>query len=68
MADPITALTAISLVGNITQFIGQALKVVAKGHEAYANPSGYIEENLNIEQTARDLRESSQKVPSGLSQ
>ena len=67
MADPITALTAIGLAGNVVQFVDYALKIVCKGSEAYNSVSGVTNENLGIERVTSELRASVEKLSSSLS-
>jgi len=46
MLDPITAL---SVVGNITQFIDFGLKATSKAREIYHSTDGVLEENIDLE-------------------
>ncbi|KAI2603753.1 hypothetical protein GGR54DRAFT_644494 [Hypoxylon sp. NC1633] len=50
--DPFTAL---SLAGNIVQFLGFAGSILSKSHELYASPSGVLAENADIGLVTNDL-------------
>ena len=68
MADPITALSAIGLAGNVAQFVEFALKIVAKGNEAYKDINGVSDENSNIDKVTRELCTTSRKLSDSLSE
>ena len=67
MADPITALAAIGLAGNVAQFVEQSLRIVSKGRETYNSVNGVTEEHVNIEEVTSALQTSSQKLSLSLS-
>jgi hypothetical protein len=54
MLDPLTAL---SLAGNIIQFIDFSTKLVAKGHELYNSADGASIGNAELEVIAKDLQD-----------
>lgn len=66
MADPLTALAAISLAGNVAQFVDYALKVVSKRKEAYRSVDGVTDENSDIERVTGELLASSRKLSGSL--
>lgn len=66
MADPITALTAISLAGNVAQFVDYALKIVSKGKEAYKSVDGVTDKNSDIERVTDELLASSKRLSGSL--
>ena len=64
MGDPISAITALGLAGNIAQFCKYAAKIVSKGNKIYRNAEGAFKENDNLETVSRRL----QNVTTSLSQ
>ena len=56
MVDPITAITAIGLAGNIAQFCQYAGMIVSKGNKIYKNVDGAFRENDDLEAVSRKLR------------
>ena len=54
MLDPLTAL---SLAGNIIQFVDFGTKVLAKGHELYKSTAGASIDHTELETIAKDLQE-----------
>ena len=54
MLDPLTAL---SVAGNIVQFIDFSTKLIAKGHELYNSVDGATVGNAELEVIARDLQD-----------
>lgn len=46
------ALAAISLAGNLAQFLEHALKAVSKTRELLKNPDSKLDENLDLEEIA----------------
>jgi len=54
MLDPLTAL---SIAGNIVQFIDFSIKLVAKGNEVYNSEDGTSIGNAELEVIAKDLQE-----------
>ena len=61
------ALAAISLVGNVFQFIETGLKIISKGNEAYKSVSGVTEDNQNVNRVTNELHENSRSLSEGLS-
>ena len=64
MADPISALTAVSLADNILSFVKLALKL---SKEAYSSVEGISEDLKNVELVVSELRLSSDKLSQGIS-
>lgn len=54
MLDPLTAL---SVAGNIVQFIDFSTKLIAKGHELYNSANGASVGNAELEVIAKDLQD-----------
>lgn len=61
MLDPMTAL---SLAGNIIQFVDFSTKLVAKGHELYNSADGASVGNAELEAIAKDLQELHERLRS----
>ena len=55
-------LSAISLVGNIAQFLTYATKLVSKGHALYKSSEGALAENLDLEVIANNLTDINSRV------
>ncbi len=53
MLDPLTAL---SIAGNIFQFIDFSTKLISKGHELYNSADGVSVGNAELEVIAKDLQ------------
>jgi hypothetical protein len=53
MLDPLTAL---SLAGNIVQFVDFSTKLLAKGHELYKSADGTSVGYSELEAIAKDLQ------------
>lgn len=49
------ALTALSLAGNLVQFIDFSSKLLSKGREIYRSPDGALRDNLEIEIVTADF-------------
>jgi hypothetical protein len=49
------ALTAISLVGNIVQFVDFGSKLISKSAQLYRSSEGALAENIDIEMATNDL-------------
>jgi hypothetical protein len=56
------ALVAVGLAANIVQFVSFAREVISAGREISHNVEGALVENLEIEETARNLRGLSVKL------
>jgi hypothetical protein len=54
MLDPLTAL---SVAGNIVQFLDFSTKLIAKGHELYNSAGGASVGNAELEAIAKDLQD-----------
>jgi hypothetical protein len=52
MLDPLTAL---SLVGNIVQFVDFSIKLLGKAHEIHNSTQGSLQENLDAETVAETI-------------
>jgi hypothetical protein len=52
MLDPITAL---SIAGNVVQFIDFGLKATSKAREIHRSATGALEENIDLEVVSTDL-------------
>ena len=48
-------LSAVSLAGNILQFVEVGIRVVSKGHKIYRSVDGCLMENLDLEIVTSDL-------------
>ncbi|KAM0801408.1 hypothetical protein BDR22DRAFT_170963 [Usnea florida] len=55
-------LSAISLAGNIAQFLSYATKLVSKGHALYKSSEGALTENLDLEVIANNLTDINSRV------
>ena len=55
-------LSAISLAGNIAQFLSYATKLVSKGHALYKSSEGALAENLDLEVIANNLTDINSRV------
>ncbi|KAE9381924.1 hypothetical protein N431DRAFT_539452 [Stipitochalara longipes BDJ] len=59
MLDPMTAL---SLAGNIVQFVDFSTKLIVKGHELYTSCDGASVGNAELEVIAKDLQELNERL------
>lgn len=59
MLDP---LSAVSLAGNILQFIEFAVKLTRDGVEIYRSPEGTLQEIVSLDQITEDLRQLSSQL------
>ncbi|KAL9627737.1 MAG: hypothetical protein Q9164_007509, partial [Protoblastenia rupestris] len=62
MLDPVSA---VSLAGNVVQFVQFGCNIIAKTHETYTSKSGVLKENLETETVTTRLLETVEELESG---
>ena len=55
-------LTAVSLAGSVVQFLDFGSKLLSKGRKIYNSADGALQENLELEAIALDLKEINQRL------